>query len=275
MEIDATKVDLNAPAFGAGAQTIESVSTNSTAIVTPVVAPVSTDVTTDNTTTVDPANPEPVEEGKVPYSRFKKFHDLATQHEAQANEWKAKFEAAQANPNVPQYAPVATIATPMPTYWVQLYGDSDASQQAWDVQSQQNAQLIEQVRKTTLDTVQAAQSQVALQEQQNLAQIDAGIELLGDYVGRPLTAKEQDTILDIVDEFTPKDNNGNYLGATMPFEKAWDIYELKNQASNAPAQAARNNVAGLSGAQSQGATAITEQNKDFNPMDWDGYKSRI
>jgi hypothetical protein len=77
-----------------------------------------------------------------------------------------------------------------------------------------------------------AQKQTVDEKQQiegNIAVID--IQLLGlqNMIGRELTEDEQSTILDIVDEYTPKDKDGNYLCRLLPFEYAWEIYEIKKR----------------------------------------------
>jgi hypothetical protein len=45
-------------------------------------------------------------------------------------------------------------------------------------------------------------------------------------LGRELTENEQIAILDIVDEYTPKDKDGNYLCHLLPFDYAWKVYKL-------------------------------------------------
>lgn len=77
----------------------------------------------------------------------------------------------------------------------------------------------EQTRKYTLSDF--------LQEKDNLAEIDERFEALSAHIGRLLTKEETDDILDIVDEYTPKNENGNYLYPLIPFEYAWEIYEIK------------------------------------------------
>ena len=44
-----------------------------------------------------------------------------------------------------------------------------------------------------------------------------------------MTEEEEIAILEIVDEYTPKDKDGDYLVSLLPFEYAWEIYENKNE----------------------------------------------
>ena len=64
--------------------------------------------------------------------------------------------------------------------------------------------------------------------------IDENLEGLAYYIGRELTPEEEDEILTIVDEFTPKDEKGNYLVDLLPFDYAWEIYlaKLKEKENN-------------------------------------------
>lgn len=61
----------------------------------------------------------------------------------------------------------------------------------------------------------------------NVAEIDERLEDLVEYLGRELTEGETSAILDIVDEYTPKDSKGNYLIELLPFDYAWRVYEAK------------------------------------------------
>lgn len=258
------KIDLNAPAFGAGAQKIEE---------TPVVSEETPEVKAK-----EEIAETPEEESKVPYSRFKKFHDEARlvpkyrqeadQYKREAEEWRAKAEAIKSSENVP--------TSELPEFWKKLYGDSDASLEAWKIQSEQNDALLSKAREEALNAVHNERMEEVKRTEENVEKIDSNFEKLSAFVGRDLTEKEQSAILDIVDEFTSKDEDGNYLGEILPFEKGWEIYELKTQASKAPRSQSRDNVASLSGSPSQGEpSAIAEKNKNFNPFDWDSYKKRI
>lgn len=250
--MDRDKIDLNAPAFGAGAQKIEEPTEET--VVQSVVEPKEI---------IEPSE----EESKVPYSRFKKFHDEALQYKREAEEWKAKAET---------YKQPIEVSTELPEFWKELYGDSDASQKAWKIQNQQNESIKAEARKEALEAVRNERYEEAKRTDQNVETIDNHFEDLSAFVGRDLTEKEQSAILDIVDDYTPKDRDGNYASELLPFDKAWEIYELKNQSVKSAKTQSRNNVASLTGSQSQGDPgAIAEQNKNWNPLDWDAWKRRL
>ena len=69
-----------------------------------------------------------------------------------------------------------------------------------------------------------------IQMEKNMAEIDEHLEELAEYLDRELTVYEESRILEIVDEYTPKKKDGNYLISLLPFEYAWEIYEAEKEA---------------------------------------------
>lgn len=256
------KIDLNAPAFGQGSQKPEDLVEETEQTVAEPAG--------EETKEQEPEASE--EESKVPYSRFKKFHDRALDAEREAELWRTRAESFKSEPVQQQ----TQTTNDMPAYWLKLYGDSDASMEAWLVQKQANEEIINETRRAALDAVHNERYEEQARTDANIATLDENFEDLQAFVGRDLTDAEQSAVLDIVDDYTPKDAQGNYAGATLPFDKAWEIYELKNTASKAPRAKARDNVANLTGTPTQGdAGSVAEQEKSFNPLDWNAFKKRL
>lgn len=260
--MDASKIDLSKPAWGPNAQKPED-----------LVEKPTDSQPEENKVEAAPVEPvesvEETEEQKVPYSRFKKFHDRALQAEAEAAEWRSKAQRS--------LEPERESESEVPGYWKELYGDSDASLRAWKINERAQQELIEKAEARALEAVQSERQQETERVRSNEELIDQNLEALQDYAGHQLSEREQSAILDIVDEYTPKDDDGNYLGATIPFEKAWDIYELKQQVSKAPRNQSRDRVAALNSSQSQGEPNSDQQEKNtsWNPLDWSAYKKRL
>lgn len=256
--MDANKIDLNKPAFGDGAQKVSELSVEQPELKPePVAEPVEKEKEVV----------ESVEETKVPYSRFKKFHDEALQLRQEAADWRAKAEAIK---------PSAEVESNVPDYWKELYGESDQSLRAWKIQQEANERMMEAAQQKALEAVRKERIQEEQQVQQNLATLDDHLELVSAAAGRDLTDKEESAVLDIIDEFTPKGEDGSYLGAMLPADKAWEIYELKTQASQGPKKQSRDAVASLSGSQGQGdPSSSVERDKSFNPLNWNAYKDRL
>lgn len=262
--MDMSKVDLNAPAFGPGSQSIseEQAAATPEAEAEEVVTPVAPVATTEEEQVA------PVEENAVPYSRFKKFHDESKFFQQEAETWKQRAEQlAQSQTPAPQ--------TNVPDWWVKLYGDSPESAEAWGIQNQANEQLKAEAREEAIKALSEQQMNEEQRVDTNLDYIDDNLASLQDTLGRVLTPKEESAVLDIVDDYTPKDDDGNYLGPLIPFDKAWEIYELKTKAIKAPVNQARDSVAALSGAGSQGDSATADKDKEFNPLDWNAWRKKI
>lgn len=263
--MDKTKIDLNAPAFGAGAQKLEDLVADAHQQTAEAAEPVIQ-------SEVEEEGEPSVEETKVPYSRFKKFHDRAQEAEQEAEKWRQRAEELEQS----RASRDTEESSNMPSYWVELYGDSEASQKAWKIQERRE----QEIERRAYEAGQRGAEELEIKQQQrienNVATIDENFDSLADYVGRDLTAKEQSAILDIVDDFTPKDEYGRYAGPLIPFEKAWEMYELKQGSAQQSRRSSRDAVASLSGTSSQGDTDVTaEQNKNWNPLARGTWKNRL
>jgi hypothetical protein len=256
------KIDLSKPAFGAGAQVIEPEESQ---------ASESQPKDENESQVVEPVKSSDEEDDqKVPYSRFKKFHDLASEREHENELLKVELETLRSVHREP-------IDDKLPEWWVKLYGDSDASKEAWGIQSEQNEQFRSQVKEEAISSIREEQQKEAVRVSENINTIDQSIDALETDLGRTLTEKEQTGLLDIVDDYTPKDEDGNYLGAPIAFDKAWEILQLKSKVAIEPTQKAKANVASIISSQNSGEPTAeqVEQNKNFNPLDWGAYKKRI
>ena len=256
-------IDLSKPAWGPGSQKVED-------LTEAPVASQAEDVKVSGPVAPSDSVEEESGEQKVPYSRFKKFHDRALEAEREAAEWRARAESIVSRTSEPETGEV-------PSYWTELYGDSDAAKRAWRIQERANEEIEIRAEQRAIEAVQSERHQESERISQNEDTIDENLEELSALVGRNLTDREQSDILDIVDEYTPKGRDGNYLGPTIPFDKAWEIYELKNSAVRGPRSEARDKVASLSGSQSRGDSSEdkTEQDKNWNPLDWNAWKKRL
>lgn len=244
------KFDLNAPAFGSGAEKVSETEVEETKV--------EEEVKTE----------EPLEEGsKVPYSRFKKFHDEAKKAREEAEYWRQQAESVKNEP--------AEYAEDLPSQWVKLYGDDEKSKEAWKVQQDLNRQIREEAIREAREAVRNERLEEIQRTEENVEVLDSNFESLAELVGRDLSEAEQSAVLDIVDKYTPKDREGNYAGEIMSFEDAWEIYELKTQSAKKGKIEARDNVASLSGNRTQGETLSQEErDKNFNPS-WGALGSAI
>lgn len=84
--------------------------------------------------------------------------------------------------------------------------------------------LADIVPRTTLADLFREQEESFVQESE--AEIDMRLEDLEKFIGRKLTSDEQFAILDIVDEKSPKDDEG-YIIDYLSFDYAWEIYQTR------------------------------------------------
>jgi len=250
--------DLNAPAFGDGAQKLEDLAKVEEPVESSVEEPV--EEVKERKEIV-----ESVEENKVPYSRFKKFHDLALKSQEQIEELNVKLESLM-NP----------VVDDVPEFWKELYGDSETSIKAWKIQSRQQDELIERAKKEATNAVEQKLLREKQLEETNLSKIDDHLELVSAAAGRELTETEESIVLDIIDEFTPKNEDGSYVGTMISPEKAWEIYELKREAIGRSRKQTRDVIAGLTGKGTQGdPTSVEEQNKNWKPFNWSSWRDKL
>lgn len=275
--MDKTKIDLNAPAFGPDSQKLSDLSDDKPEVEAPEVE----EVKKEEVTAEPSAEGSEEEPKRVTYSRFKNVWSRAEQAEKdaeeahrEAEEWKRRAEQHQ--------EPVKQESQNInaPNWWVKLFGNDDAAMEGWKTYdsgtSEIQERMVKEAQEKALEAIKNERNQEETRVKENMNKIDSELEQLEAFVGRGLTEKEQSSVLDIVDDYSPKDDQGNYLGATIPFEKAWEIYELKNQAAKAPKTKARDNVAAINASQSQGEPSVTtEKDKNWNPLNWDDYKKRL
>ena len=213
----------------------------------------------------EPAESE--EESKVPYSRFKKFHDEAAEYKAKYEELVSQRETERHTTENKEDEPDAR--------WTKLWGDSPEAKEAWKVQKERDEDIVSRAEQKALEAVKNEKYQESERIEQNIEALDSEFEILQDFVGRKLTEEEQDSILDIVDNYSQVGENGKYI-AKFPMDKAWEIYELKSQATKTPKKIARDNVSSLLGNRSEGESSEKEErDKNFNPMDWNAYQKRL
>lgn len=249
----ADKIDLNVPWTTPGTQNIEE---TDDADAEPVER------------TEEPEGDEPEDEpARVKYSRFKKFHDLALEAQAEAERWKAIAETRET-----KVEPEVDYQDEAYKLWIENYGDTEASHKAWKNQLKINEALssraLSRAREEAIEAVRNERYEEAARTEKNIDAIDNGFDELGDELGRDLSAKEQSALLDIIDDYTPKDRDGNYAGPIMSFDRAWKIYSLENKSARSSSISSRNSIASISGSQSQGSPSASERDKNFNPLDW-------
>lgn len=191
--------------------------------------------------------PEPEEE-KVPKSRFLTMHQRAVEAERALR----AFEADKAQASTP-VAPVTDDAD-LKKYYVETFGESELTEKLYQNELARLASIEEKAAERAFERLSRMEQEREEVISQRVASFDAAFEELSVVEGKDFSDDEQIALLDIVEEYSPKDNKGNLLADyLMPLDKAYEIYQLRNQPVVQAKTKERNAVASLTGARSEGA----------------------
>ena len=205
------------------------------------------------------------EEQKVPYSRFKKKVDELNENAERISFLEAELER-RANSRTE-----STDDDVMPPEWKELYGDNEVAQKAWSVQKHREEEIQERAIERAIERMQDQQIEEVNRVAENEETIDDNLADLQEKVGKKLTTRQEEEILGIVDEFSPVGDDGKYV-SLFPFDKAYEIYTLRNSQKGAGTREARKTVADLAGNASEGE--IDSNSSDFK-RGWDSWREGI
>lgn len=269
------KIDYDAPAFGPGSQAADGTSASETAPAEESLPKVEVKEVEESLTSPEEGD-APVQ--KVPYSRFSKVLERATAAEEDAAEARQKYlELLEERNGQRESKPEEDSSDPLLTSLIKLYGDTDVTKEIYKTELQRQAIMEDRAERKALEAVRNERQQESRALERNEQTIDTRLEALSETIGRNLTEAEELSLLEIVDDYTPKDDEGNYLGDTLSFDKAWEIHEMKQQSSSATSKKARSTATNLTSGRTEGEPSSTteERNKNFDPRDWNAYRRRI
>lgn len=261
------KIDFNAPAFGSGSQTIEDTATETASTETsPVIKKIGVE---EEGTAASPADGDV--DQKVPYSRFSKVYERATNAEREAEEARQRYQDLLEQRQERRQDTIQEVDTSDPLWKAveKLWGNTPEAKNVYLAELEKQQIMEERAERKAIESVRYQQETESRAVAQNEETIDGRLEGVASMLGRDLTEPEELAILEIVDEYTPKGEDGNYLGDTLPFDKAWEIYELKQGAASASGKKARSVATQATSSQSEGEpSGDSEKNKRWNPSDW-------
>jgi hypothetical protein len=219
------------------------------------------------------------DEQKVPYSRMKSVIEARREAEYRAEEAEERLNQLLSRRDEPRRQETSEVEQyngALPPYWAKMYGDNENSRLAYSYELERQEALKEELRRDALDAVRQERNQESQVIATNERTIDENLEDLSYGLGRDLSDREEAAILDIVDEYTPKDDDGNYSGKLIPFEKAWEIFTLRQAQSSGTASRQRRESTMATNTPTYGEPSNREgENKNWNPMDWNSYQRRI
>lgn len=208
-----------------------------------------------------------VEEQRVPYSRFKGKLDELSETTSKVQFLEEQLEELRANQEQ---------ATPedveVPEEWKKLYGDSELSKDAYIVQLQREDKLRADAVEEALSRINEQRDYESQRLVENEDLIENNLSALQENIGKKLTSKQEESVLSIVDEFSPVDEQGKYL-SLFPFDKAYEIYSLRQSQKGKATRKARTKVADLTGNASEGE--VESSDTSFVPRRWDGWQDEV
>ena len=158
-------------------------------------------------------------------------------------------------------------ADAMPAEWIALYGDSPEAQKAWNVQARLLESYSERVRQETIQEIEERQNKAKAEEKQFEAFIDTKLEDLEDQFGVDLTSnapsakKARREFLEMVDNLSPKDENGLITGYA-DFGSTFELYQktaVKTSVGSETVNRAKELASKSMQASGQGAPAETQK----------------
>lgn len=189
------------------------------------------------------------DKARVPYSRFETVNERAIRAEERLKILEEQLKSSG--------KAESTEEMELPEEWVELYGDSDAAKRAYQLQQKSLERIQEQATERILKDIELRREEQQKAVEENVKAIEENIGKLEETLGRKLSDAEEAAILDIQDEWTPKDAEGNYLSPLIPAEKVYEIYTLRQESANKDKIIARKKVVAVtgSGTESESASA--------------------
>lgn len=214
--------------------------------------------------------PEPeVEEEKVPKSRFLTMSKRAIDAERAFR----SLEAERA------YQPVAEVPSDddsLKGHFVELFGDNPTTEKLYRAELARLSSIEEKAAERAYERFSQRERLEEETINQRVASFDTAFEELATVEGKTeFTDAEQVAMLDIVEEYSPKDADGNLIGDyLLPLDKAYEIYKLNQEPVVSAKKAERNAVASLSGARSEGTPTVSND-ADWKPGQWGQWREKL
>jgi len=164
--------------------------------------------------------------------------------------------------------PQTPVATELPDYWIEMFGDSDASMKAFEAEQARLSTIEEKAAERAFERLNNREKEEEARTNDIVSSFDQAFEELGIIQDHEFTDDEQVAILDIVEQYSPKDKDGMLLREhLLPLDKAYEIYSVRSEAKTSATRQARNGVAALTGAQSEGSASGSTQSA-WQPGQW-------
>lgn len=223
-----------------------------------------------------------VDEQRVPYSRFDKIRREKEQYQQDAEDARLAYQELLRSQRPQQVSRESTPSSYEEEYTREikrLYGNTPEAQEIIDINLRQQRRFEEQAERRAIEAVERVRTNETRALAENENTIESRLESLSDSLGKKLSQQEVDAVLSIVDEYTPTGPDGRYAGELTSFDKAWEVYELRQTKASLSTKKARSGALNAASARSQGEpTGIdAPENKGgaMSSRNWSSYFDRV
>lgn len=168
---------------------------------------------------------------------------------------------------------VAPVEPEIPDWWKEAFGTDEASQQAFKKQVAYQQSVEAKLEERLLTKVQEQQQEKVRAEQEQVEKWESFIETEVQMLRDKGYAFDRNELLKVVEDFS-KDGEGNFTGRLFPFEKAYEILQLKKTVPT-PTDTARKTAATLSstGTKTGSTTSTIPTLTEIRQRGWNGWRT--
>lgn len=174
------------------------------------------------------------------------------------------YEAEMASRPEPVSAP-AYDDEALKKHYIELFGEGELTEKLYQAELARLASIEEKAAERAFERFSRMGQEQEEIINQRVESFDRAFEELSVVEGKDFTDEEQVALLDIVEEYSPKDSDGKLIGDfLLPLDRAYEIYKLKAEPIVQAKKQERNSVASLTGARSEGVASMSSD-ADWQP----------
>jgi len=181
------------------------------------------------------------EQDNVPFHKHPRFKAIIDKNKALEDTVKTLQDKLETKPEDVQ----KTDPDDMPEWAKQAFGTDEYGQQLYSGFLKNNTVDKGKLKAELVSEIKAEQQAQAKTQENEVKKwqdrIDTEVQDLKDK-GYSFNKNE---LLDIVDQYTPKDSNGNFTTDLMSFDKAYDILQLQKKSKSQPKADAKKKIASM------------------------------
>lgn len=199
------------------------------------------------------------EEDKVPKSRFLTVSQRAIDAEKRLREYEA--ERATQTEVKPAYDDAD-----LKKFYTETFGETELAEKLYQNELVRLTSIEERASERAFERFSKLNEEQTSVINERVSSFDRAFEELAIQEGKTeFTDDEQVAMLDIVENYSPKDKDGKLIGEyLLPLDKAYEIYKVQTDPITQAKKNERNSVAALNGARSEGAPTGTSD-ADWRP----------